>query len=180
MAFIFVIVSATPSEPIWLAGGFHTGVPSGASVSWVDPGTLKVYVAIISACHNQIKGISVGKHVLVSHFLCGAKQLRLICKTTGSILGSFCGTWRVVYCSLQTSWVSICEAASLEVAFLIAITSLKRVGDLQPLSVASSCLYFAPGLVKMILHPRPDCLPKVPFTVSSCCSSGLLSFAIWN
>ncbi|XP_077061833.1 uncharacterized protein LOC143714498 [Siphateles boraxobius] len=33
----------------------------------------------------------------------------------------------------------------LGVAFLLAITSLKRVGDLQALSVAPSCLEFAPG-----------------------------------
>ncbi len=37
--------------------------------------------------------------------------------------------------------------------FLMAITSLKRIGDLQALSVSPSCLDFAPGLVKAILHP---------------------------
>lgn len=46
-------------------------------------------------------------------------------------------------------------------AFLLVTTSLKRVGDLQALSVASSCLELAPGRMKAILHPRPGYLPKV-------------------
>ncbi len=45
----------------------------------------------------------------------------------------------------------------------MAITSLKRIGDLQALSISPSCLDFAPGLVKVILHPHPNNLPKVPF-----------------
>lgn len=40
---------------------------------------------------------------------------------------------------------------SPKMAFLLAITSLKRVGDLQALSVAS-CLEFAPDMVKAFLH----------------------------
>jgi hypothetical protein len=55
---------------------------------------------------------------------------------------------------------------SFKVAFLLAITSLKRVGDLQALSVAPSCLEFAPGKVKAILHPRPGYVPKVPSNVA--------------
>ncbi len=30
-----------------------------------------------------------------------------------------------------------------------------RIGDLQALSISPSCLDFAPGLVKVILHPHP-------------------------
>lgn len=37
--------------------------------------------------------------------------------------------------------------------FLPDISSLKRVGDLQALSVAPSYLEFAPGMVKVFLHP---------------------------
>ncbi len=43
---------------------------------------------------------------------------------------------------------------SLKTTFLLAITSLKRVGDLQALSVAPSYLDFAPGLAKAFLYPR--------------------------
>lgn len=46
----------------------------------------------------------------------------------------------------------------------MAITSLKRIWDLQGLPISPSCLDFAPRLVKAILHPHPDYLPKVTFT----------------
>ncbi len=46
----------------------------------------------------------------------------------------------------------------------MAITSLKRIGDLQALSISPSCLDFAPGLVKVILHPHPNYLLKVSFS----------------
>ena len=36
----------------------------------------------------------------------------------------------------------------------MAITSLRRVGDLQALSISNGCLEFAPGNIKAILHPR--------------------------
>ncbi len=50
-------------------------------------------------------------------------------------------------------------------ALFLAISSLKRIGDLQALSVAPSCLEFAPGMVKAFLHPRPGYVPKVPDNV---------------
>lgn len=54
---------------------------------------------------------------------------------------------------------------TLMMAFLFTITSLKRVGELQALSVAS-CLEFASGKVKAILHPGPGCVPKVPTNIA--------------
>ncbi len=41
------------------------------------------------------------------------------------------------------------------------LTSLKRVGDLQTLSVSEMCMDFAPGLVRVTLRPRPGYVPKV-------------------
>ncbi len=43
----------------------------------------------------------------------------------------------------------------------MALTSLKRVGDLQAFSVSETCMDFAPGLVKVTLRPRPGYIPKV-------------------
>ncbi|KAI2645044.1 ORF V: Enzymatic polyprotein [Labeo rohita] len=51
---------------------------------------------------------------------------------------------------------------TIKTVLLIVITSLKKVGDLQALSVAPSFLDFAPGLAKAFLHPRPGYIPKVP------------------
>lgn len=43
---------------------------------------------------------------------------------------------------------------TLKTVFLLAIMSLKRIGDLQALSVIASCLEFlAPGMRKAFLHP---------------------------
>ncbi len=55
---------------------------------------------------------------------------------------------------------------TLKALFLLAISSLKRIGDLQALSVAPSCLEFAPGMVKAFLHPKPGYIPKVPANVA--------------
>ncbi len=50
---------------------------------------------------------------------------------------------------------------TLKVVLLLALTSLKRVGDLQTFSVSETCMDFAPGLVKVTLRPRPGYIPKV-------------------
>ncbi len=51
---------------------------------------------------------------------------------------------------------------TIKTAFLSAISSLKKVGDLQALSVAPSYLDFAPGLAKVFLYPRAGYVSKVP------------------
>ncbi len=55
---------------------------------------------------------------------------------------------------------------TLKPLFLLAISSLKRIGDLQALSVAPSCLEFAPGMVTAFLHARPGYVPKFPASVA--------------
>ncbi len=55
---------------------------------------------------------------------------------------------------------------TLKALFLLAISSLKRIGDLQALSVEPSYLKFAPGMVKAFIHPRPGYVPKVPANVA--------------
>ncbi len=48
-----------------------------------------------------------------------------------------------------------------EVTLLLALSSLKRVGDLQALSVSEICMDFVPDLVKVTLRLRPGYVPKV-------------------
>ncbi len=48
----------------------------------------------------------------------------------------------------------------LKTIFLHAISSLKRIGDLQALAV--SCLEFARAWLGSFLYPRPGYVPKVP------------------
>ncbi len=47
---------------------------------------------------------------------------------------------------------------TLKITLLLALTSLKRVGDLQALSIIEM---FSPGLVKVTLRPRPGYVPNV-------------------
>lgn len=123
--------------------------------------TINVYVTAISISHIPIDSASLGRHPLVSRFLLGARHLRLRFPS-----------WDLAVLLEGLSMVTSepLESASekvliLKVVLLLAITLLKRVRDLQALSVASSCLEFDPGGVKAILHPRPDYVPKVPSSV---------------
>ncbi len=126
------------------------------------PGTLRVYVAAISACHVLIDGVSVGKNPLVARLIREAKRLRPPARATvpswdlAIVLEGLVGT---PFESLESAPVRF---LTLNMFFLMAITSLKRIGDFQAVSISPSCLDFAPGLVKVILHPHPNYLPKVP------------------
>ncbi len=50
---------------------------------------------------------------------------------------------------------------SLKTSLLLALASVKRVSDLQGLSVNASCLEFGPNDWKVILQPRGCYVPKV-------------------
>ncbi len=50
---------------------------------------------------------------------------------------------------------------SLKTALLLALASVKRVGDLQALSINSACLEFGPNDSKVVLKPRLGYVPKV-------------------
>ncbi|KAI2651171.1 Transposon Ty3-G Gag-Pol polyprotein [Labeo rohita] len=124
--------------------------------------TLKVYVAAISAYHAPLGGMSVGRNPLVTRFLRGALRLRP--PTRPHI-----PTWDlavVLEALCRPPFEPIEEIPdrllTIKTALLLALTSLKRVGDLQALSVAPSHLEFAPGMTKAFLYPRPGYVPKVP------------------
>ncbi|KAL0194556.1 hypothetical protein M9458_008128, partial [Cirrhinus mrigala] len=117
--------------------------------SELSPSTLKVYVAAITAYHDVVDGLSLGKHHLIIRFLRGARRLnppRL---------------------HLIPSWdLSVVFGAeiSLKTVLLIALTSIKRVGDLHAFSVSKTCLEFGPADSHMTLRPRPGYVSKVPTT----------------
>ncbi len=52
----------------------------------------------------------------------------------------------------------------MKTLLLVALASIKRVGDLQAFSVDESCLEFGPGDGHVVLSPRPGYVPKVPTT----------------
>ncbi len=98
---------------------------------------------------------------MVSAFMRGVRRLRPVRPTAVP-------SWdlSVVLEGLVTAPFEPLESASeriltLKVVLLLALTSLKRVGDLQAFSVSETCMDFAPGLVKVTLRPRPGYIPKV-------------------
>ncbi len=122
--------------------------------------TLRVYVAAIAA-QRELDEIPLWRHRLVSAFMLGARRLRPVRPTAVP-------SWdlSVVLEGLVTAPFEPLESASdriltLKVVLLLALTSLKRVGDLQAFSVSETCMDFAPGLVKVTLRPRPGYILKV-------------------
>ncbi len=122
--------------------------------------TLRVYVAAIVA-RRELDEIPQGRHRMVSAFMRGVRRLRPVCPTAVP-------SWdlSVVLEGLVMAPFEPLESASegiltLKVTLLLALTSLKRIGDLQALSVSEMCMDFAPGLVKVTLRPRPGYIPKV-------------------
>ncbi len=119
-------------------------------------------MAAIAAYHVPLGGQSVGKDPLVTRFLHGVMRLRPQVRSRvppwdlAVVLEALC----------RPPFESIEEISdrllTLKTVFLLAISSLKRVGDLQALSVAPSFLDFAPGLAKAFLYPRAGYVPKVP------------------
>ncbi|KAL0198547.1 hypothetical protein M9458_007087, partial [Cirrhinus mrigala] len=126
--------------------------------------TLKVHVAAISANHDLVGGRSVGKHHLIIRFLRGARRLnppRSYLIPSWDLAVVLQGLQQDPFEPLQSVEL---DALSFKTALLTALTSIKRVGDLQALSVNSSCLEFGPADSHVVLRPRPGYVPKVPTT----------------
>ncbi|KAI2643946.1 ORF V: Enzymatic polyprotein [Labeo rohita] len=125
--------------------------------------TLKVHGAI-SANHDLVGGRSVGKHDLVIRFLRGARRLnppRPHLIPSWDLAVVLRGLQQGPFEPLQSVKL---DALSLKTALLTALASVKRVGDLQALSINSSCLEFGPADSHVVLRPRPGYVPKVPTT----------------
>ncbi|KAL0198644.1 hypothetical protein M9458_007184, partial [Cirrhinus mrigala] len=119
--------------------------------------TLKVHVAAISANHDLVGGRSVGKHDLIIRL--NPPRSHLIPSWDLAVVLQ--GLQQDPFEPLQSVEL---DALSFKTALLTALTSIKRVGDLQALSVNSSCLEFGPADSHVVLRPRPGYVPKVPTT----------------
>ncbi|KAI2649139.1 Leucine--tRNA ligase [Labeo rohita] len=122
---------------------------------------LKVYVAAIAAFHALVDNRTIGKNDLVIRFLKGARRLNPPRPSTlptwdlALVLDALTGP---PFEPIQS--VSL-RALSLKTALLLALASVKRVGDLQALSIDDSCIEFGPGDCKLTLKPRKGYVPKV-------------------
>lgn len=126
-----------------------------------SPSTLKVYVAAISCHHSGVDGRTMGSHNLVSLFLRGARRLRPPSVLRAPVwdlplvLDSLCRPPFEPLAQADLKWLS-CKTA-----FLLAIVSAKRVGELHALSVSPSCLRWSPDGTGVTLWPNTAFVPKV-------------------
>ncbi len=72
--------------------------------------------------------------------------------------------YRVLPFGLSLSPRVFTKVKTLKTALLTALTSIKRVGDLQAFSGSEECLVFGPVYSHVVLRPRPGYVPKVPTT----------------
>ncbi len=130
---------------------------------------IKFYVAAIAAFHAPIAGRSVGR-LAVNQFLRGARRINPRRPRTvppwdlPTLLKARKGP---PFEPLQSTSF---RALSLKTTLLLALASVKRVGDLQALSVNAACLEFGANDYKVILKPRLGYVPKVlstPFSALS-------------
>ncbi|KAL0165985.1 hypothetical protein M9458_037829, partial [Cirrhinus mrigala] len=109
-----------------------------------SPSTLKVYVAAIAAFHAPIADQSIGRNNLVVRFLKGSRRINPSRPHT-------IPTWDL---STVLRALKNLKPLTLKTALLLALVSVKHIGDLQALSISPSCLEFGPGDSKVILKPR--------------------------
>ncbi len=123
--------------------------------------TLKVFVAAIAAFHTPIAGQSVGRDNSVVRFLKGARRLnppRPLTVPTWDLPTVLRALKGPPFEPLQSTDL---RSLSLKTALLLALASVKRVGDLQALSTSPACLEFGPNDSKVVLKPRHGYVPKV-------------------
>ena len=125
------------------------------------PATLKVYTAALSLYHEPVDGFTVGAHKSTALFLRGAKRL---CPKRSHpvarwdihvVLDSLCRPPYEPMGSANLKWIT------MKTAFLMAITSAKRVGELHALSVSPDCMNWSPDGTAVQLRPNVSFLPKV-------------------
>ncbi len=93
-------------------------------------------MVVISAYHTSLGGQSVGRYTLGAVL---AVVLEALCRPPFE----------------PTEEISD-RHLTLKTTFLLAKSFLNRVGDLQALSVAPTYLYFATGIAKAFLYPKPQ------------------------
>ena len=126
-----------------------------------SPSTLKVFLAAISACHERIDGKTVGANPLSIQFLKGAQRLRprrlpsVPAWQLNVVLQALTKSPFQPLADVDIKWLS------LKVAFLLAVTSAKRIGELHALSVHADCFYVKPDGAGIVLRPNPAFVPKI-------------------
>ncbi len=125
------------------------------------PSTLKMCVAAITAFHAHVENRPIGRNYLIIRFLKGARRLnppRPSTLPTWDLALVLDALTEPPFEPIQS--VSL-QLLSLKTALLLALAPVKRVGDLQALSIDNSCIEFGPGDCRLTLKPRKGYVPKV-------------------
>ncbi len=127
----------------------------------VTESTLRGYVAAISDRHERYGGNTVGFEPLIRHYLKGARRLspsraRLIPSwDLGIVLKALTEPPFELLDEIQM------EFLTLKTAFLLAVSSVKRVSEIHAFSVHPACLRLGEEGSSISLLPNPSFLPKV-------------------
>ncbi|XP_050925700.1 LOW QUALITY PROTEIN: uncharacterized protein LOC127142337 [Lates calcarifer] len=158
-------------------GGTHSlQLHKSARVSHV-PGVLnRGWISYHEEIHCTRERVPVGQHSLVCHFMKGARRKLPVSRPLIPL-------WdlSVVLDALSHHPFEPMEAVgmkfvSLKTVLLLALTTAKRVNDLQAFSIRPSCSQFAPGGTKVCLRPNPAFVPKVVESAYRCPTVELLAF----
>lgn len=128
--------------------------------SGISINLLKVYLASVTTLHQQVEGYSIFSHPTMKRLLKGNLFPQPRASTTqwehNLVLK---GLTRLLFEPMAT-----CSLIrfSMKMAFLIAITSARRIGDMVALMAHPMFTVFFPG--KVTLRPHPKFIPKVTST----------------
>lgn len=138
--------------------------------------TIKVYLAAISACHVGFADKSVGQHPLICRFMKGARRKLPVVKVLvppwdlNIVLDALCQHPFEPLEAVDLKYVT------LKTILLLALTTAKRVSEMQALSVSPACLQFAPGRSRVRFCPNPAFVPKVLDSAFRCSTVELEAF----
>ena len=122
--------------------------------------TVKVYLAAISACHIGFDGKTMGQQPLVQRFMKGAMRTQKVSRTLlpswdlALVLDALCSPPFEPLSSVELKFLC------LKTVLLVALTTSKRVSDIQALSVSPECMRFAADDRKVMLKPNAAFVPK--------------------
>ncbi|XP_030199953.1 uncharacterized protein LOC115533546 [Gadus morhua] len=138
--------------------------------------TIKVYLAAISACHIGFGDKPAGQHPLVCRFMKGARRKLPVSRPLVPLWDLSVVLDAPSHHPFEPLETVGMKFVSLKLVLLLALTTAKRVSDLQALSIRPSCLQFAPGISKVCLRPNPAFVPKVVESTYRCLTVELSAF----
>ena len=121
--------------------------------------TVKVCLAAISACHVGFEGETMGQQPLVWRFMKDAMRLQKVSKPLFPSWGLAVVLDALCRQPFEPLGAVELKFPCLKTVLIVALTTSKRVSDIQALSVGPECMRFAAG-DKVMLKPNAAFVPK--------------------